>query len=64
MGHVGVFKIIEYFKISYYWRGITSHTKQHIEICDLCQRVKSLNRSMVGQYEHVESSKLSEVSNS
>lgn len=62
LGHAGIFDTLEYLKQSYFWNGMSSHTKQYIK-CDLCLRIKSLNFAMEGADEHVGAFEPSELVN-
>lgn len=57
LGHPGMYKTLMYLKQYYYWKGMGKQIKNFVLTCDLCQRVKSLNIKMEGQYKLVESEK-------
>lgn len=61
LGHAEIFKTIQYLKRSYFWKDMSSHTKQYIKSSDLCQRIKALNFAMEGLYEHVGAKEPSEL---
>lgn len=55
MGHAGVYKTICQIKRFFYWKGMNKDVKYYVVSCDLCQRVKHLQRTMEAQYCQVKS---------
>lgn len=55
MGHLGVLKTLLHLKRFYCWRGMQRDVKRYVLHCDLCQRVKHMQKSMEGEYLPVKS---------
>ncbi|XP_043471737.1 uncharacterized protein LOC122504619 [Leptopilina heterotoma] len=55
LGHPGVYKTLMYLKQFYFWKGMGKQVKNQVLSCDLCQRVKCLNKKMEGEYRLVQS---------
>lgn len=50
LGHVGIYKISKYVDKLYFWKKMHKDIKKTIRECDLCQRTKSSNVAMSGEY--------------
>lgn len=55
IGHGGVYKTICQIRRNFWWRKLARDVKGIVMGCDMCQRIKHLNRSMEGEYGNVSS---------
>lgn len=53
LGHMGSYKTFQYINSYFYWKKMREFIKKYTQSCDLCQRVKTLNYSMQGEYQRV-----------
>lgn len=59
--HYGVYKITQILKEKYTWNRMADTVRLVLRTCDLCQRMKTPNRSFAGAMEHVLASKPNET---
>ena len=48
VGHVGIQRIVDLVKRTYWWRGLWSDAAHYVRSCPVCQRMKSDNRKKAG----------------
>ena len=61
LAHPGYSKTLSYIKMHFSWDGMNAQVTKYILGCDLCQRVKGLNYSMVGEFGMVPAGKPTEL---
>ena len=50
LGHPGVYKTLTYLKEFYFWKKMNKDVRKFILSCDLCQRTKTRNVKMEGEF--------------
>lgn len=53
IGHGGLYKTSKQIGRNFWWKNMSKDIKPLVLSCDLCQRVKHLNRNLEGPYDHI-----------
>lgn len=59
--HAGVYKTLGLIRRNFWFKGVERVVKRVVSSCDICQRVKHLNRCIEGDYDMVRASRPSEL---